>query len=44
MQGDTVTIEGEGEDMMFDDASLVCGGVTTCNATVYVVDSVLMQM
>lgn len=42
VQGDTVTIEGEGEDMMFDDAGLVCGGVTTSNATVYMVDSVLM--
>lgn len=42
VQGDTVTIEGEGEDMKFDDAGLVCGGVTTSNATVYMVDSVLM--
>ena len=42
VQGDTVTLEGEGEDMMFDDAGLVCGGVTTSNATVYMVDSVLM--
>lgn len=42
VQGDTVTIEGEGEDMMFDDAGLVCGGVSTSNATVYMVDSVLM--
>ncbi|SMY11486.1 fasciclin domain-containing protein [Brevibacterium jeotgali] len=42
VQGDTVTVEGEGEDMMFDDAGLVCGGVTTSNATVYMVDSVLM--
>lgn len=42
VQGDTVTVEGEGEDMMFDDAGLVCGGVTTSNATVYMVDGVLM--
>src|SRR5699024_3237868 len=42
VQGDMVTVEGEGEDMMFDDAGLVCGGVTTSNATVYMVDGVLM--
>ena len=42
VQGDTVTVEGEGEGMMFDDAGLVCGGVTTSNATVYMVDGVLM--
>ncbi|GAA4511245.1 hypothetical protein GCM10023159_15040 [Brevibacterium yomogidense] len=42
VQGDMVTIEGEGEDMMFDDASLVCGGVATANATVYMVDGVMM--
>jgi uncharacterized surface protein with fasciclin (FAS1) repeats len=28
--------------MMFDDAGLVCGGVQTANATVYMVDGVLM--
>lgn len=42
VQGETVTVSGEGEEMMFDDAGLVCGGVTTANATVYMVDGVLM--
>jgi uncharacterized surface protein with fasciclin (FAS1) repeats len=42
VQGDMVTVEGEGEGMMFDDAGLVCGGVQTANATVYMVDGVLM--
>jgi uncharacterized surface protein with fasciclin (FAS1) repeats len=42
VQGDMVTVEGEGEDMMFDEAGLVCGGVQTANATVYMVDGVLM--
>jgi uncharacterized surface protein with fasciclin (FAS1) repeats len=37
-----VTVEGEGEDMMFVVAGLVCGGVQTANATVYMVDGVLM--
>lgn len=42
VQGDMVTVEGEGEGMMFDEAGLVCGGVQTANATVYMVDGVLM--
>ncbi|MBO0596914.1 fasciclin domain-containing protein [Nesterenkonia sp. E16_7] len=42
VNGATVTIEGEGDDLMFDDAGLVCGGVMTSNATVYMVDAVLM--
>jgi uncharacterized surface protein with fasciclin (FAS1) repeats len=42
VQGDTVMIEGEGEDLMFDEAGLVCGGVMTSNATVYMIDGVLM--
>lgn len=42
VQGDMVTVEGMGEEMMFDDAGLVCGGVQTANATVYMVDGVLM--
>ncbi|MCH8562209.1 fasciclin domain-containing protein [Nesterenkonia sp. YGD6] len=42
VNGATVTIEGEGDDLTFDDAGLVCGGVMTSNATVYMVDAVLM--
>lgn len=42
VNGATVTIEGEGDDLTFDDAGLVCGGVMTANATVYMVDAVLM--
>lgn len=42
VNGATVTIEGEGEELMFDDAGLVCGGVQTANATVYMIDGVLM--
>lgn len=43
VSGATVTISGEGEDLMFDDeAGLVCGGVQTDNATVYMIDGVLM--
>lgn len=42
VQGDTVMIDGDGEDLMFDEAGLVCGGVMTSNATVYMIDGVLM--
>ena len=37
-----ITVEGEGEDFTVDGAAVVCGNVQTANATVYVVDQVLM--
>jgi len=42
VEGAEVTVTGEGEGLKFDQAGLVCGGVKTANATVYMVDSVLM--
>ena len=42
VEGSKVEVSGEGEDMKFDDAELVCGGVKTANATVYMVDAVMM--
>ncbi|SMX75135.1 Uncaracterized surface protein containing fasciclin (FAS1) repeats [Brevibacterium aurantiacum] len=42
VEGSKVKISGEGDDMKFDDAGLVCGGVQTSNATVYMVDAVMM--
>jgi uncharacterized surface protein with fasciclin (FAS1) repeats len=39
---DTVTSTGSGESFMVDGADVVCGNVKTANATVYIVDSVLM--
>ncbi|WP_235928428.1 fasciclin domain-containing protein [Nesterenkonia haasae] len=42
VNGATVTITGEGEELMFDEAGLVCGGVQTDNAVVYMIDGVLM--
>ncbi|KZE21488.1 MULTISPECIES: fasciclin domain-containing protein [Brevibacterium] len=42
VEGSKVKIGGSGDDLTFDDAKLVCGGVKTANATVYMVDSVLM--
>lgn len=42
VQGATVNVTGEGESLMFNDSALVCGGVQTANATVYMVDTVMM--
>ena len=41
-QGATVTVTGKGEAIKVNDAGLVCGGVQTANATVYMIDTVLM--
>ncbi len=42
VQGATLEVTGEGDELMVGDAKVVCGGVMTQNATVYLVDSVLM--
>ncbi len=42
VQGGDVEVSGEGDNLMVNDASVICGGVQTANATVYLVDSVLM--
>jgi uncharacterized surface protein with fasciclin (FAS1) repeats len=42
VQGGSVTVTGSGDAMMVDGASVICGGVQTANATVYLIDSVLM--
>jgi len=42
VQGGTLTVTGSGAELKVDDAGLVCGGVQTANATVYMVDTVLM--
>lgn len=42
MAGDKVTVKGSGEDFTVGKAKVVCGDVQTANATVYIVDSVLM--
>jgi uncharacterized surface protein with fasciclin (FAS1) repeats len=43
LQGAPVEVAGSGEDFTVNGASkVVCGGVQTANATVYIVDSVLM--
>jgi uncharacterized surface protein with fasciclin (FAS1) repeats len=42
VEGDVVTVSGSGNSLKVDDANVICGGVHTANATVYLVDSVLM--
>ena len=42
VQGESVEVSGSGDELMVNDASIVCGGVQTANATVYMIDSVLM--
>lgn len=42
VQGGSVTVTGSGDNLKADSANVVCGGVQTKNATVYLVDSVLM--
>ncbi|MGZ5392415.1 MAG: fasciclin domain-containing protein [Mycobacterium sp.] len=42
LEGGSVTVTGAGPDLKVNDAGLVCGGVQTANATVYMIDTVLM--
>ncbi|ACL40249.1 beta-Ig-H3/fasciclin [Pseudarthrobacter chlorophenolicus A6] len=42
VQGGSVTVTGSGDNLKVDDANVICGGVKTKNATVYLIDSVLM--
>lgn len=42
VQGADVEVTGEGDMWMVNDANVICGGVQTANAVVYLIDSVLM--
>ncbi|MFD4366690.1 fasciclin domain-containing protein [Rhodococcus sp. NPDC058521] len=42
VEGAAVNVTGSGDALKVNDANVVCGGVQTANATVYLVDSVLM--
>ncbi|WP_116949656.1 fasciclin domain-containing protein [Jiangella endophytica] len=42
VQGAPVTVAGTPDAMTVNDANVICGGVTTANATVYLIDGVLM--
>jgi len=42
LQGATVMVSGQGNNLRVNNAGVVCGGVSTANATVYMIDTVLM--
>lgn len=43
VQGDTLEVTGSGDDIMVNgESAVICGGVQTANATVYLIDTVLM--
>jgi uncharacterized surface protein with fasciclin (FAS1) repeats len=42
LQGTNVTVTGQGNALKVNNAGVVCGGVPTANATVYMIDTVLM--
>lgn len=42
VQTGTVKVTGSGNAIKVNDANVICGGVKTANATVYLIDSVLM--
>ncbi|WOQ69106.1 fasciclin domain-containing protein [Microbacterium limosum] len=42
VNGADLEVTGSGDDLMVNDAMVICGGVQTANATVYLIDSVLM--
>jgi uncharacterized surface protein with fasciclin (FAS1) repeats len=41
VQGEDVKVTGSGDNLKVNDASVICGGVQTANATVYLIDGVL---
>ena len=43
LAGGTLTVKGSGEDYMVnDEAKVLCGNIQTANATVYLIDAVLL--
>ncbi|WP_188187011.1 fasciclin domain-containing protein [Nonomuraea sp. SYSU D8015] len=42
LQGGELTVKGSGDDLTINDAKVVCGNIPTANATVYVIDKILM--
>ena len=42
LEGDEITVTGSGTDFKVGDATVVCGNVQTANATVYIIDTVMM--
>jgi uncharacterized surface protein with fasciclin (FAS1) repeats len=42
VQGEDVAVTGSGDNLKVNGAAVICGGVQTANATVYLIDTVMM--
>lgn len=42
VQGEDLEVTGSGDELMVGEATVICGGVTTQNATLYLIDTVMM--
>ncbi len=42
VQGESLKVTGSGDGLTVNDAGVVCGGIKTANATLYLIDTVLM--
>lgn len=42
LEGEDLEVTGSGENLQVNGAHITCGGITTTNATVYLIDAVLM--
>ncbi|QGW26194.1 hypothetical protein GJR88_04856 [Dietzia sp. DQ12-45-1b] len=42
LAGEDVDVTGSGDEIMVNEANVICGGVQTANATVYLIDQVLV--
>jgi uncharacterized surface protein with fasciclin (FAS1) repeats len=42
VNGATVTVSGSGDNLQVNGANVVCGGITSTNATIYLIDTVLL--
>jgi uncharacterized surface protein with fasciclin (FAS1) repeats len=42
LEGDTLTVAGSGDNVTVNGASVLCGNIPTANATVFVIDTVMM--
>ncbi|NEW40013.1 fasciclin domain-containing protein [Nocardia cyriacigeorgica] len=42
VQGGTVSVTGSGDSLQVNGAAVICGGIGTANATVYLIDSILI--
>ncbi len=41
MQGKSLRVTGSGSTIKVNNANMICGGIKTANATVYLIDKVL---